>query len=48
MSSPTKNLKPKTKIFFHCELEDLLRESFEGLDSCPAQSAGKLQSCKVA
>jgi len=45
MMSPTKNLKPKTKNIFSLRTRRLA-ESFEGLNSSLAQSAGELWSCK--
>jgi len=43
MMSLTKNMKPKTKNFFHCCLGDLL--NLEGLNSSLAQSAAELCCC---
>jgi len=45
--SSTKNTKPKTKKFFSVQTRRHT-ESFGGMDSFPAQSPGKLWSCKVA
>ena len=45
--SPTKNLEPKTKKFFSLQMRRLT-ESFEGMNSSPAQLTGELWSCKVA